>query len=700
IYAAVYSGIPVFETVCRGIAVMKRRSDHCLNATQILKVAGIEKGRRTKILEREVLTGEHEKVQGGYGKYQGTWVPFDRGIELAEQYGVDHYLRALFEYEPARNEDGSVDRTPTKEQALLAHRRQIAAVQAHTHAHADYAYPPATMPAPAPLSDRHDSNGSLSGMAQVSMSGMRLPPLQSRLGSFTPRPSASQTTHTLPPAKRQRRQDGYRAARAASLTPSPVLEPARHDAPPTRQRPTHHHLAVPDASANLSLPATGLFSRTTAKQTAPGRHTHIVACILTDTAPPPDLNVNLVIDDQGHTALHWAAALARIHVLRLLVERGADVLSVNYAGESALMRAVLVTNNYEKDTFAELLELLGRAITLRDARRRTVLHHIALHAGIHGRVAAARYYMGCLLRYMMEATTEEDLLPVLDAQDRNGDTALCVAARVGCRAIMEQLIDAGARRDLRNNVDLGPDDFGVLDGLVSADEMLNSETPRNGVGAARSRELLAVVDRLVTDLDNDFDAALRAKQEQVAEARQRLREATRELAEARRTANQLRRRSSRLAEAQLRAQTLSDELELLREEDGEDAGESEDEELQTTAGPLDGIKKEDTVGSAQNVSNHTGVDDLAEDADLERLHAILAAFEARDRELTAEIHRLEARDAAKESRYRRLIAMCCGVPLTHVDQLLGALTAAVESDGDGLDLERVEDFLRQVRANQ
>lgn len=73
IYTAIYSGVPVYEFMCRGIAVMRRRHDSYLNATQILKVAGIEKGRRTKILEREVLTGEHEKVQGGYGKYQGTW---------------------------------------------------------------------------------------------------------------------------------------------------------------------------------------------------------------------------------------------------------------------------------------------------------------------------------------------------------------------------------------------------------------------------------------------------------------------------------------------------------------------------------------------------------------------------------------------------------------------------------------------------
>lgn len=73
VYGAVYSGIPVFEMNCRQVAVMRRRADSYLNATQILKVAGVDKGRRTKILEREVQVGEHEKVQGGYGKYQGTW---------------------------------------------------------------------------------------------------------------------------------------------------------------------------------------------------------------------------------------------------------------------------------------------------------------------------------------------------------------------------------------------------------------------------------------------------------------------------------------------------------------------------------------------------------------------------------------------------------------------------------------------------
>jgi hypothetical protein len=67
----------VFEFICRNVAVMRRRSDAYLNATQILKVAGFDKPQRTRVLEREVQKGEHEKVQGGYGKYQGAFCDAD-----------------------------------------------------------------------------------------------------------------------------------------------------------------------------------------------------------------------------------------------------------------------------------------------------------------------------------------------------------------------------------------------------------------------------------------------------------------------------------------------------------------------------------------------------------------------------------------------------------------------------------------------
>lgn len=52
--------------------VMRRRHDDWINATHILKAAGFDKPARTRILERDVQKDVHEKIQGGYGKYQGS----------------------------------------------------------------------------------------------------------------------------------------------------------------------------------------------------------------------------------------------------------------------------------------------------------------------------------------------------------------------------------------------------------------------------------------------------------------------------------------------------------------------------------------------------------------------------------------------------------------------------------------------------
>lgn len=82
---------------------MRRMEDGWVNATHILKVGGYDKPQRTKILERDVQKGVHEKVQGGYGKYQGTWVPLDKARVIASQYEVGTLLDPLFNYIPRDN---------------------------------------------------------------------------------------------------------------------------------------------------------------------------------------------------------------------------------------------------------------------------------------------------------------------------------------------------------------------------------------------------------------------------------------------------------------------------------------------------------------------------------------------------------------------------------------------------------------------
>lgn len=98
IYSATYSNVPVFEYVTLEGPIMRRKLDSWINATHILKIAKFPKAKRTRILEKDVQTGIHEKVQGGYGKYQGTYVPLELGAEIARSFGIYETLRPIFEF--------------------------------------------------------------------------------------------------------------------------------------------------------------------------------------------------------------------------------------------------------------------------------------------------------------------------------------------------------------------------------------------------------------------------------------------------------------------------------------------------------------------------------------------------------------------------------------------------------------------------
>lgn len=98
IYSATYSNVPVFEFVTSEGPIMRRKLDLWINATHILKIAKFPKARRTRILEKDIQTGIHDKVQGGYGKYQGTYVPLSIGAELARTFGVYDILHPIFDF--------------------------------------------------------------------------------------------------------------------------------------------------------------------------------------------------------------------------------------------------------------------------------------------------------------------------------------------------------------------------------------------------------------------------------------------------------------------------------------------------------------------------------------------------------------------------------------------------------------------------
>lgn len=455
--------------MCRGIAVMRRRADSYLNATQILKVAGIEKGRRTKILEKDVAIGIHEKVQGGYGKYQGTWIPFERGVELARHYGVESYMKPILDFDP------ETTIAPNKTPARSESRPRPQPQPTVHHMPTFHSYGPAALPPP-PQIHMHSLNTSpplppeLLAAAPVSYLPSHyasVTPSPLHTGSNTPgRMSPSFFDHTQP-NKKQRTGEynihqgayfgapGYFQVPGGFLPPGGQIEPVQQQAQEVNGMEKHRTVLM------------AIFL------TDDPNH---VPELLTNPNPPSDLDLDLVIDDQGHTSLHWAAALARINILKLLVDRGATVTKTNLNGETALMRSVLVTNNFDNQTFPQLLEILSSSIPVKDSKNRTVLHHLALTSGLKGRLAPAKYYLSCLLEHVTQTKGVEFFKDFVDIQDKNGDTALNIAARVGCKSLVNMLVEVGASKDVENNVGIKPEDFGVGDD-ENADE--NDESTLN-----------------------------------------------------------------------------------------------------------------------------------------------------------------------------------------------------------------------------
>ena len=538
---AIYSGTPVYEMEVNKIAVMRRRADSWLNATQILKVANIDKGKRTKVLEKEILPGKHEKVQGGYGKYQGTWIDYERGVSFCQQYGVEELLRPLLTYDMGQDGisapgQGGVE-TPTKEQAVAAQRKRlydpgntprpsaqspngtffkslsstaVSAVNAMSKARFDS---PAPRPGQhrRPTDDRRQSQsfmGSQESMRQPnSQTSMRSLHSEGSFGPnghndsayatqsgpyFTPMPDQTLIDDNEPPRKRIRQSfnDGVYSQDLDGAMDVSMREPS----------PTEPNDSFAYHRGQIMPPEGGVYGLDPRPQPTTSADKEKVRLLtglfldpnMTDFSNHPAFlqlsgeDFDIPIDDSQHTALHWAATLARLPLLGLLIQRGANIFRLNGGGETALMRACMVTNNLDRQSFPILLELLGPTLEIRDGRGRTVLHHIAVSSAVKGRNASSRYYLESLLEFVVRSGSPQNsqqnsfaqgsvnglqavrslglgkfMTEMVNVQDKSGDTALNLAARVGNKSIIQQLLEIGSDPAIANRGGLRPMDFGV-----------------------------------------------------------------------------------------------------------------------------------------------------------------------------------------------------------------------------------------------
>ncbi|KAK9464447.1 hypothetical protein V1512DRAFT_213185 [Lipomyces arxii] len=482
---------------------MRRRSDAWMNATQILKVANFDKPQRTRILEREVQKGVHEKIQGGYGKYQGTWVPLERGREIAIQYRVEDQLRPVFDYRPTST---SPPPAPKHITASSVRGRMTKTAGAPRHAVASNA---STAPA------AHSKRAAAAAAAAVAAAAGRAAAAAGRAAAVATGGSRARgfgRSRGGRPAvygRGVRVDDGMdddeddeddndddeeEIEEDEEVEEEEVEEESDVGMDDVGSEEMHggrvytQQMATDDESISADSDSLSTHSSSASdseSDNSDGRrrkrklqealghgitHADIAAAQIEYSnrlldyfmapdednipdfliRPPADFNVNAAIDDEGHTAFHWACAIGHIKMIEVLLQGGADISIVNNLGQTPLIRAIMFTNNYERRTFPKVVDILQTTIFQVDRFGQTVLHHTAAITASKSKHSAARYYIEIIMAKLTESQTRELIAQFLNQQDSNGDTALHIAARNGSRKCIKVFLSYAASTQIPN----------------------------------------------------------------------------------------------------------------------------------------------------------------------------------------------------------------------------------------------------------
>lgn len=693
---------------------MRRRLDSWLNATQILKVAGFDKPQRTRILEREVQKGVHEKVQGGYGKYQGTWIPLDRGIHLCQQYNCETLLRPIIEFQPEAS-DKSPPLAPKHLVAPPSHPRLPARREQH-----------ASTPTVSTRSSRRaviPTHGA-SEPDSFSIKG-------SDDGSMTPSPSeASSSSRTPSPIR-------------SSPAPSGFGDTFRSPSPPQSRNPRKRKARHNDGDTDIEST-----SQANGRREEPASYAdQILEYFISDTNqipsmlvnPPPNFDPNMAIDDDGHTALHWASAMGRIRVVKFLLTSGADIFRVNRAGQTALMRSVMFANNYDVRKFPDLYELLHRSTLNIDNNNRTVFHHIVDVAMSKGKTHAARYYMETVLARL--ADYPKELADIINFQDEDGETALTLSARCRSKRLVKILIDHGADPKITNKEGKSTEDFILEDERFRSSPLIPSRTMSMSYRNAQAANplssaptfsaippplqplppLLALNDRptlhysmtgqkaatrcvndvaaLLNSLASAYDQELRDKERDLNQATALLANIQGEILDSQRTVASLRNQSNGLPQGSTRLNELEDQLRTKmgqRYRLGWEKWVKDEEDRERAIREMSGGQLrpavENGVYRAPNGEDITDLLALHADiptepeairAECETLRQELEVHKKRKIEMVDELVKAqaEAGTGGRMAQYRKLIsAGCGGVAPSEVENVVKMLVETLESE--------------------
>lgn len=190
------------------------------------------------------------------------------------------------------------------------------------------------------------------------------------------------------------------------------------------------------------------------------------------------VTIDVPLDNQGKTALHFAATLGSSNLVSSFIKLGlCSPIRGSNDGESPLISLLQVTNSLERGTFQEILsDWLWPNLWLFDGNKRSFLHYLILQASKNYK--NAKFYTVSILEWILSddngngANSKNKRLlkfvsNIVNSQDSvDGNTALHLAAEYELKWFVNILLELNADVDIANKMGVKPTDFDIVNEVI------------------------------------------------------------------------------------------------------------------------------------------------------------------------------------------------------------------------------------------
>lgn len=440
---------------------MRRCKDNWVNATQILKCCNFPKAKRTKILEKGVQIGLHEKVQGGFGKFQGTWIPLEDAQKLADEYGVTAEMAPVLYLDvsdpssiPAKVKSTPKDPTPTKRKynkkpvkrldetptkkyksdnlytgisnmnppfMNFTHQRQVLPPTFQQPEFMGMLQSGLQMQVPQNGQDYQSYQLQLQRMhQQQQLQQLQNQQLQQQQQQMQQQAQMQQMQQMQQQQRQIAQQKGYTYPMQPMFQQpvnKPTLLQSTNETNWSQDEISQNHIRDSDTSISSTEEQQARFQGQHQKAYVNGGFTspkdseketyasQLLRFFSEDNAEIPyfvhempyDFDINEPIDDEGHTPLHWAASIGNYQMIHLLLSKGSSPLVVNNFGLNPLSKLISFNNCYELKNFPKVLDDLELSLINTDINGRTPLHYLCQFSKVQSKYESLRYYLQVIL---------------------------------------------------------------------------------------------------------------------------------------------------------------------------------------------------------------------------------------------------------------------------------------------------------------